>query len=184
MPSRGGDDPPKLTHVVERHEPQSGNRRLVTERLTLREPQPDDLAHYRLVVGEEGAEQELRYGLSHWRAHGFGPWIVEEAGRTVGVLEVHYAGPGVTGIAPEEVEVGWTVAEAERRRGYAFEAARAAIDDAIERCRPSRLVAYIRPDNAISIRLAERLGFEHVADGLTRSGDPMRIYRREGPRSR
>jgi RimJ/RimL family protein N-acetyltransferase len=150
----------------------------VTERLRLREPQPDDLAPYRLVVGEEEAERELRYGLSHWRAHGFGPWIVEEGGRTVGLLEVHYTGPGVTGLAPDEVEVGWMTVEAERRRGFAPEAARAAIDDAFERLRPPWIVAYIRPENAVSIRIAERLGFQHVADGLTRSGDPMRIYRR------
>jgi len=170
---------------VERHESKSGDRRLVTERLTLREPQPDDLPPYRLVVvGEDEAERELRDGLAHWRAHGFGPWIVEEAGRTIGVLEVHFAGPGVAGIAPDEVEVGWTIVESERRRGYAFEAARAAIDDAFQRLRSPWIVAYIRPENAISIRLAEHLGFGHVGDGLTRSGDPAHIYRRTRPRSR
>jgi RimJ/RimL family protein N-acetyltransferase len=168
--------------MTTRHEARSGDRRLVTARLTLREPQPGDLARYRQVLGADDAERELRDAVAHWRAHGFGPWLVEEADRAVGVLEVHFAGPGVTGIEPDEVEVGWTIAEADRGRGMAFEAARAAIDDVFERVRPPWLVAYIRPENEVSIRLAERLGFTHVGDGLARSGDPMGIYRRPAAR--
>jgi len=168
--------------MTTRHEARSGDRRLVTVRLTLREPQPRDLAPYRQVLGADDAQRELRDALAHWRAHGFGPWLVEEAGRAVGVLEVHFAGPGVTGIEPDEVEVGWTIAEADRGRGLAFEAARAAIEDAFERVRPPWIVAYIRPENGVSIRLAERLGFTHVGDGLTRSGDPMGLYRRPAAR--
>ena len=34
-----------------------------------------------------------------------------------------------------------------------------------------------RPENAASIRVAEKLGMRHEADGLTRSGDPMLIFR-------
>jgi RimJ/RimL family protein N-acetyltransferase/ketosteroid isomerase-like protein len=151
--------------------------RLETDRLALRRPADGDSAGYEAVLGEDDAPRELRDALAHWRAHGFGPWLVEEDGEPVGVLEIHFAGPGVKGIQPDEVEVGWTVARANRGRGIAVEAARAAIADAFDRTGASRLVAYIRPENVISIKVAQRVGMRHAADGLTRSGDAALIYR-------
>lgn len=151
--------------------------RLATERLVLRRPQPEDLPAYERVLGEDEAPRELYDALAHWRAHSFGPWIVEEGGEPVAILEVHYAGPGVTGIRPDEVEIGWTVATGARGRGIAAEAARAAVADALERTDAPWLVTYIRPANAISIKVAERIGMRRDADGLTRSGDPALIYR-------
>ena len=156
---------------------------LTTERLALRRPAAGDLAGYIAVLGEEDAEREHRDALAHWRAHGFGPWLVETRGNgpeAVGVLEIHYAGPGVTGIEPHEVEVGWTVAEGRRGNGFAVEAGRAALADAFERARPNHhgwIVAYIRPENVASQHVAERVGMRHESDGLTRSGDPMQIWR-------
>ncbi len=146
----------------------------------LREPGPADLDAYVTVLGADDAEREHRDAIGHWRAHGFGPWLVEAAGRPVGVLEIHYAGPGVTGIEPHEVEIGWTTAAPHRGRGLATEAARAALDDAFERARPNHhgwIVAYIRPENEVSKRVATNLGMRHEADGLTRSGHPMQIWR-------
>ena len=155
-------------------------RRIETARLVLRQPAENDLAAYLEVLGEEDGQREHRDAVAHWRAHGFGPWLVEEAGNPVGVLEIHFAGPGVTGIEPHEVEVGWTVVELARGRGVAAEAGRAALDDAFERAKPNHhgwIVAYIRPENVISQRVATRLGMRPEADGLTRSGDPMQIWR-------
>jgi RimJ/RimL family protein N-acetyltransferase len=154
-----------------------GPERLPTERLVLRRPTVDDLAAYEQVLGEEDAPRELGDAVAHWRAHGFGPWLMEQAGEPVGVLEVHYAGPGVTGIRPEEVEIGWTIAPPKRGRGFAVEAARAAAAEVLERTGAPWLVAYIRPENAISIKVAERIGMRFDADGLTRSGHPALIYR-------
>ena len=151
--------------------------RLETERLVLRRPTEADAGAYEAVLGAEDAPRELRDAIAHWRAHGFGPWLVEEGGEPVGVLEIHFAGPGVTGIRPDEVEVGWTVARAKRGRGLAVEAGRAAVADAFDRTDAPWLVAYIRPENVISIKVAGRLGMRHHADGLTRSGDPAKIYR-------
>jgi RimJ/RimL family protein N-acetyltransferase len=57
-----------------------------------------------------------------------------------------------------EIELGWTlVAEAEGR-GIACEAAVAARDWAFGTLGLTTLVSYIGPENARSIRLAERLG--------------------------
>jgi len=154
--------------------------RLVTARLVLRRPGPDDLPAYE-AVDDESPAREHRDAVAHWRAHGFGPWIVDEGPRPVGLLEVHFAGPGVTGIAPDEVELGWLVVPDARNRGIATEAALAALADTWRRVAPPWVVAYIRPDNAASIRVAERIGLRHDADGLTRSGDPMWIYRLRSP---
>ena len=155
-------------------------RSLETARLVLRQPGADALAAYAEVVGDEDAEREHKDAVAHWRAHGFGPWLVEESERPVGVLEVHYAGSGVTGIEPHEIEIGWTTVESARGRGVATEAGRAALDDAFENASPNHhgwIVAYIRPENAESQRVATKLGMRHEADGLTRSGDPMQLWR-------
>jgi RimJ/RimL family protein N-acetyltransferase len=162
-------------------------RRIETDRLVLRQPIEVDLAAYNAVIGDETDEREHRDALAHWRAHGFGPWIVERAegdpsgpAEPLGILEVHYAGPGVTGIQPHEIEIGWTIAEAHRGKGLAVEAAQAALEDAFEHARPNHhrsVVAYIRPENEVSQRVAARIGMRHEADGLTRSGDPMQIWR-------
>ena len=154
--------------------------RLESARLTLRQPVAADLAAYTQVLGDEDGEREHRDAIAHWRAHAFGPWLIEEDGRAVGVLEIHYAGAGVTGIEPHEVEVGWTIVQERRALGLATEAGKAALDDAIARARPNHhgwLVAYIRPENEVSRRVAAKLGLRPAAEGLTRSGHPMEIWR-------
>ena len=155
-------------------------RELRTQRLVLRQPTEADLPAYLIVTNGERSEVEHRDAIAHWRAHGFGPWLVEHGGEAVGMLEIHYIGPGASGIEPHEVEIGWVTVEPERGKGFATEAGRAALEDAFERAKPNYhgwIVAYIRPENAASIGVAEKLGMRHEADGVTRSGDPMLIYR-------
>ena len=130
----------------------------------------------------EDARRETAEAEAHWATHAFGPWAVLEGGEFAGFAEVHFAGPGIGGIDPREVEVGWVIAEGRRRRGLATEAMRAAIADAWPRAGVDHLVAYIRPENAISLRVAERLGFSLRGPGRSRSGDPVGVYelRRDG----
>ena len=158
-------------------------RTLVTERLVLRQPTADDLPAYVIVTNGENSEREHVDALAHWRSFGWGPWLIESDGTPIGMLEIHYAGPGPKGIEPHEIEVGWVIVAERRGEGLATEAARAAIDDAFEHAKPNYhgwIFAYIRPENAASICVADKLGMRHVADGITRSGDPMRIYRISG----
>jgi RimJ/RimL family protein N-acetyltransferase len=159
--------------------------RIETERLVLRPVRTDDLDDYRrLGIRLEAARREVDYAVEHWAEHGFGPWVVFERSdeeRLAGVLEVHYAGEGIGGIEPDEVEIGWTVAPGLRRRGIASEAAVAAVADAFERVGPPHLVAYIRPDNEASLRIAAGLGMRDDGEGTTRKGDRMRIFRLPRP---
>jgi RimJ/RimL family protein N-acetyltransferase len=158
--------------------------RIETERLVLRPVRADDLDGYRrLGIRLDAARREVEYAVTHWAEHGFGPWAIHEHGSEglVGVLEVHFAGEGIGGIEPDEVEIGWTVAPARRRLGIATEAARAAAADAFDRGRAPHLVAYIRPENAVSLRIADALGMRDDGEGTTRSGDRMRIFRLPRP---
>jgi RimJ/RimL family protein N-acetyltransferase len=82
----------------------------------------------------------------------------------------------VTGLSSDEVEAGWEIVEELRGRGLATEAMRAAIEDAWRRTGADHLVAYIRPENAVSLRVAEKLGFRFRNEGLTRSREPMLVF--------
>ena len=112
----------------------------------------------------------------HWRRHGFGDWRLFHGDTFAGLAEIHYAWTGVTGISPDEVEAGWEIVDELRGHGLATEAMRAAIADAWERTGADHLVAYIRPENGASLRVAEKLGFHFRSRGLTRSGDDMLVF--------
>ena len=160
------------------------SERIETERLVLRPLQADDLDDYRrLGIRLAAALRELEYADTHWQEHGFGPWAVLERGSEhfAGIVEVHLAGEGIGGIEPDEVEIGWTVASGRRRLGIATEGARAAVADVFERVRPPHVVAYIRPENEASLRIAAALGMRDEGEGTTRSGDRMRIFRLPRP---
>ena len=112
----------------------------------------------------------------HWRRHGFGDWRLFLDETFAGLAEIHFAWPGVTGISTDEVEVGWEIVEELQGRGLATEAMRAAIADAWDRTGADHVVAYIRPENTASLRVAEKLGFRFRNDGTTKSGEPMLVF--------
>ncbi len=114
----------------------------------------------------------------HWQEHAFGPWAIRDGtdNAFLGGAEVHFAGPGIEGIEPDEVEAGWWVTATRRGEGIATEAMTAAIDDLWRRTRVESAVAYIAGGNAPSHRLAVRLGFAVRGPGRGRSGEPMTVY--------
>jgi RimJ/RimL family protein N-acetyltransferase len=134
--------------------------------------------HARASGDAADALRDTQAGEVHWREHLFGPWAIRDQADDafLGGAEVHFAGPGIEGIAPEEVEAGWWVTEARRGEGIATEAMEAAIDDLWRRTDVASVVAYIGGENEPSRRLAARLGFAVRAPGLGRSGEPMTVY--------
>ena len=156
--------------------------RIETPRLVLRRLAPDDLGAYERL-GVEEARREVEEADEHWARHGFGPYAVcdAETGALLGALELHFAGEGIGGIDPAEVEIGWAVAAYRRGTGIATEAARAVVEHAFAALAPEHLVAYIRPENAASLRIAAKLGMRDDGPGTTRSGHPMRIFRLPRP---
>ncbi len=92
--------------------------------------------------------------LGHWALRGYGMWAIElkATGEFVGRAGF---------IDPEgwpEFELGWQVAREHWGRGYAPEAAAFALSFARTRLARKRVVSLIRPGNAASIRVAEKIG--------------------------
>jgi RimJ/RimL family protein N-acetyltransferase len=86
----------------------------------------------------------------------------------VGYINFH-GPPGVNDIeAPGAAELGWSVFAAERRRGYATEAALRLMDWARAEHGVRRFISSTTPENAPSLRVHEKLGFRRtgqVVDG-------------------
>jgi RimJ/RimL family protein N-acetyltransferase len=105
----------------------------------------------------------------HWVLHGVGMFVVEEksSGQFVGRVGPWFP-PGWPGF-----EVGWGIASEFRGKGYAIEAARAAIDWCFSTFELDRIIHCIDHENTASQAVARRLGaekqgetelFGHVAD--------------------
>jgi RimJ/RimL family protein N-acetyltransferase len=155
-----------------------------TQRLRLRELREDDAAAYvrmcadpevmRYVSGSplaaDDAWRQLAMLVGHWTLRGFGMWAVETRdGEFVGRVGLHFP------LGWPEREIGWALARPCWGRGYAFEAAQAARDHAFRDLGWQRLVSYIHPDNARSIRLAERLGGRRAGEADLR-GHRVLVY--------
>ncbi|QPF87916.1 GNAT family N-acetyltransferase [Bradyrhizobium genosp. L] len=107
----------------------------------------------------------------HWALHGFGMFAVEEksSGRYIGRVGP-YCPPGWPGF-----EVGWGIAKAYRGRGYAVEAARAAIDHVFANFTVDRIIHCIDPVNVASQAVARRLGAVNEGPGEL-EGDIVDIW--------
>ncbi|MEX0900978.1 MAG: GNAT family N-acetyltransferase [Gammaproteobacteria bacterium] len=142
---------------------------LSTERLTIRPWRPSD----RLALERMVEDSDMMRHLTHGRA-----WSADEVDefleRQSAQLAAHGVcmGPmmlrggteivGVAGIQPldlpGEFELGWWVWKAYWGLGYALEAARALAAFATNEMGLARVFAVIDPDNAASIRVAEKIG--------------------------
>lgn len=159
---------------------------LQTERLVLRQPNGGDadaiMAYYNTErsqytggnLGRFNAWKQTAAMLGHWDIAGYGLWAVTARGNDdiLGLVGPFY---------PEgwpETEIGWVVFEGSEGKGYAFEAAKAALADARSRLGWRDIVHYIAPENARSIKLAERLGAVRDPDAATpKPDDPCLVYR-------
>jgi RimJ/RimL family protein N-acetyltransferase len=149
---------------------------LTTERLTLRGHRagdfPDcfamwsDPAVTRYIGGKPSTQQQswmrmLTY-IGHWNFLRFGYWAVEEKATGSFVGDLGFADfrrttiPSMSG-APE---MGWAIAPAFHGQGYATEAGLAALAWADAHFDSPRTVCMIDGENAGSMRLAQKFGFE------------------------
>ena len=96
----------------------------------------------------------------HWVLHGIGMFVVEEkaTGRFAGRVGP-WLPPGWPGF-----EIGWGIASDFRGKGYAVEAARAAIDWSFATFELDRIVHCIDSENTASQAVARRLGAEKQGD--------------------
>lgn len=161
--------------------------RLHTERLILRPFQQDDLPAYLELVGDatamryigsgmtlgrEAAWTQLATLLGHWQLRGYGLWAIEERGSGALVGRAGLFNPeGWPGI-----EVGWALIRRYWGKGYATEAATAALDWAFDALEVGEIISCIQPANHASIKVAERLGEQFSHEELLQ-GHKVHIYK-------
>ena len=170
---------------------------LTTERLRLRPFRESDLdAHAAMMaqpavvrhIGGEPLTREDSWrrvlgagGL--WSLLGYGYWAVERLDDGGYAGQIGFADfkrdmqPSIEGLP----EMGWIFAPAAQGRGYASEAAAAALGWADSALGRRQIVAIIDPDNAPSIKVAEKTGFAEREDASYR-GERVLLFRRP-PRS-
>jgi RimJ/RimL family protein N-acetyltransferase len=169
-----------------------------TERLRLRSFRESDLGAWSETMGDPGVVRflggspfsredvwrRLAMACGLWDMLGHGYWAVERKAEGDLVGQVGFADfkrdlePSIEGLP----EMGWIFAPHAHGRGYALEAATCALAWADENLPGREIPAIIDPDNAPSIRLAERAGFG--PHELARYRDaPILLFRRQ-PRSR
>ena len=149
--------------------------RLETPRLLLREFRESDLAAYAPMQADPEVMRYIGEGktvtcndtwrsiagmLGHWQLRGYGMWALEE--KTSGKL-VGRAGfidpPGWPGF-----ELGWLLGRPYWGLGFATEAASRCLRYAFEELRRDVVISLIRPANAPSIKVAERLGMQNTGE--------------------
>jgi RimJ/RimL family protein N-acetyltransferase len=142
---------------------------LETPRLVLRQFEERDLEPLAAMYADEETMRHLGTGatfsraetwraigsmLGHWLLRGYGMWAVVERNSGSMVGRVGFINPeGWPGF-----ELGWVIERSRWGRGYAPEAAAVALKYAREALGKERVISLIRPANAASIRVAEKLG--------------------------
>ncbi|MGQ0567735.1 MAG: GNAT family N-acetyltransferase [Gemmobacter sp.] len=143
---------------------------LNTDRLILRAPELPDFDAYAafmagprssLVGGPMTREMAWRFfghHVGHWALRGYGTFFLlpRTGGPALGMIMAWH---------PEghpEREVGWCIfTDAAAGQGFATEAARAVLSHVFGTLHWDTAVSYIAPENAASLRMAERLGAFH-----------------------
>jgi RimJ/RimL family protein N-acetyltransferase len=157
---------------------------LQTDRLLLRPFRTEDFEAYaamnaldevmRHIDKAQDREQSFRSlaaNIGHWTLRGYGPWAVEE--RETGAFI------GRVGLLRwndwPSIEVGYALIPSRWGKGYAVEAAERARRYGHEVVGARGLVSMITPDNAPSIRVAERMGARFQCETTSR-GKVLHVY--------
>jgi RimJ/RimL family protein N-acetyltransferase len=148
--------------------------RLETDRLILRQWRDDDRPAFAALNADpvvmeffpetrtrQQADTVLDRLIGHFDRHGFGFWALElrESGENIGFTGLQH----VDFDAPfcPAVEIGWRLARSHWGKGYATEAARAALDAAFRELKLDEVVSYAVKTNTRSRAVMERLGMVH-----------------------
>src|SRR5579871_5336412 len=142
--------------------------RLETERLVLRAYTGDDFEPFATFMSDPDvmryltghplsradAWRSLSSAIGHWTLRGYGTWAVERKEDRAFIGRVGMINPeGWPGL-----EVGWTLGKPFWGKGYATEAASAALRYAFITQPAERIISCIHPENIASQAVALRLG--------------------------
>jgi RimJ/RimL family protein N-acetyltransferase len=142
---------------------------LETPRLILRAFEPEDVPElHRMMNGPdvlryfppgaapsyEQVERGVERFLQHWETHGYGLWAVveREIGRLIGRCGLAFVEE------LQAVEIDFLFGNPYWGKGYASEAARAALDWSLAEHHFEKVIGIVHPENAASRRVLEKLG--------------------------
>lgn len=165
---------------------------LTTERLRLRELEPDDrdsllevlgdavaMRHYSEPFDRDGVAAWIEWARQSYRDNGFGLWAVVR--RSDGLF-LGDCGPMLQLIEDQLIpEVGYHIVPTEQGRGYATEAARACVAWVFAKTDFGMVCSLVSPKNAPSRAVASKVhtGMREVT--WTRTGKEMCLYWTERP---
>ncbi len=122
------------------------------------------MAHLLRPLSREESDAFVDRIQAQWDEHGWSLWAVEVPGQASFI--------GYVGLWPApfldrdpRIEIGWRLAHAHWRRGYATEASRAALAFAFREVGLERIHSFTVPQNERSWRVMERIGMTRVPDG-------------------
>ncbi len=156
----------------------SGLPEIRTARLVLRDWRDSDLEPLAAMNGHPRVAEYLPAPLTRAESdalaarvraaiaeHGIGPWVLEAPGRAPFVGFAGLARPRWQAHFTPCVEVAWRLAAAHWGRGYATEAARAALTYGLETLGLPEIVSFTVAANTRSWRVMVALGMARVPDG-------------------
>jgi RimJ/RimL family protein N-acetyltransferase len=169
---------------------------LETQRLRLRPQRVGDLAAswslwsspdvVRHISGKPSTREEawarLLRNVGHWTLMGYGPWAVEKRDIAQYIGEVGFFNlerdlePGFDGLP----EMGWVLSPAVHGHGFATEAVRVALAWADANFEQRGTACIIAPENAASIRVANKSGFRQKTIATYRESPTLLFERPRG----
>jgi len=165
-----------------------------TERLILRRWRAADLEPFAAINADPAAMRFMPTTMTaeesctmierieaHFETHGFGIWAVEAPGVTpfVGFVGLQRV-PFEAHFTPA-IEIGWRLSPAHWGRGYASEAAKAALRFGFENLNLDQIVSFTVPANKPSWSVMERIGMtrdpgEDFDHPRLPEGDPLQRH--------
>jgi RimJ/RimL family protein N-acetyltransferase len=185
-----------LPHAESRRETNLRQERSIeTERLVLHVHRVEDFEDMyamwsdpvvtRHIGGKPFSREEvwarlLRYAGS-WSLLGYGFWVVrdKESGGFIGEVGFHNLRRNIEPSFGDRPELGFALAPRSHGKGFATEAARAALDWSDLRWGEGETVCMIAPENASSLQIARKLGYAETAYAEY-GGSPVIIFTRRG----
>ncbi len=146
---------------------------IFTERLVLRKFTPDDFTDYYRILNQEEVSVWLGSGrrktsddvhvilerfINDWKKHDYGVWAVVEkrTERLMGHCGMRFLDE------LRETELLYALDPKSWGKGYATEAASAAMEFASNKTDLKRVIALAKPENIKSVNVIEKLGFSFI----------------------
>jgi RimJ/RimL family protein N-acetyltransferase len=122
---------------------------------------PRVMKYFRSTLSRQESDALVERVAAAFEQHGFGPWAVEVPDVAPFIGFVGLSVPRFTAHFTPCVEIGWRIAGEHWNRGYATEAARAALRAGFEVFQLREIVSFTVPANLPSRRVMEKIGMRH-----------------------